>query len=251
MEAQPYLDADLPDIKAALARWACEAGRCGYCHPGDLEHRIHRERDTPRPAFVWYDEVGLAGVEIAERFGHVFDLFVRPDIRGGDVEVDMLEQAASRSDETDVFACDAPRIEALERLEFEQYRAWDHIRTRPLDDIPPVSVPTGFVLRAYGGDLAVETGDTTRAAFTTIWFDDVNKVGLFEPVGTEPAFLRLGLARAVMTDGLRRMREAGMHTALVEHDIANEPAAALYASLGFTVAYETVGFHATPRPSST
>ena len=72
----------------------------------------------------------------------------------------------------------------------------------------------------------------------------MNLVGLFEPVETREDFRRLGLARAVMTEGLHRMRAAGMRTAQVEHDITNAAAAALYESLGFTVAYETAGFRA-------
>ena len=62
----------------------------------------------------------------------------------------------------------------------------------------------------------------------------MNLVGLFEPVETDEGFRRRGLARAVMTEGLHRMRAAGMRTARVEHDITNAAAAALYESLGFS-----------------
>ncbi len=136
-------------------------------------------------------------------------------------------------EETDVFTCDASAHRRARRIGFERYRAWDHIRTRALDDLPDVRLPDGFSLS--------ENGTVARA---TIWFDDVNLVGLFEPVETDEDFRRLGLARAVMTEGLHRMRAAGMRTAQVEHDITNAAAAALYESLGFTVAYETAGFRA-------
>ena len=112
---------------------------------------------------------------------------------------------------------------------------WDHIRTgarRP----PRLRLPDGFSLS--------ENGTAARA---TIWFDDVNLVGLFEPVETREDFRRLGLARAVMTEGLHRMRAAGCAPRMVEHDITNAPAAGLYESLGFTVAYETVGFRVRGR----
>ncbi len=134
---------------------------------------------------------------------------------------------------------DAVRIAALEQIGFEQYRVWDHIRTRSLDDIPDLHLPAGSSLSEDGA-----------AARATIWFDDVNLVGLFEPVETQEGFRRLGLARAVMTEGLRCMRAAGMHTARVEHDVTNEPAAALYASLGFTVAFETSGYRRGVEPTS-
>jgi ribosomal protein S18 acetylase RimI-like enzyme len=238
VDARPYLDADLNAITGAIATWVDEAGRCGYCHPGDLEHRIYREGESVRPAFVWEDADGVAGIEISERFGHVFDLFVRPELRGTDTEVEMVRSAASRGDETDVFACDATRIDALHRVGFEQHRLWDHIRLRSLDDIPQVELPQGFAV-----------SDDGVAARATIWFDHVNKVGLFEPVETLKGFRRRGLGRAVMTEGLHRMRAAGMRTALVEHEITNEPAAALYASLGFTVAFETLGFRRSAHAS--
>jgi mycothiol synthase len=70
------------------------------------------------------------------------------------------------------------------------------------------------------------------ASFCTIWFDDVTRTGAFEPVATAPEHLRLGLASAVMREGLRRMKRMGATQATVGS--YNEPAHSLYASLGFT-----------------
>jgi mycothiol synthase len=242
LRARRYVHADLPALKAALATWIREAGWCGYCHPGDVEHRIYHEAPQQRDAHVWEDERGVAGIEITGRFGAVFDVFARPDCRGAR-ELEMLRAAATRGSETDVSSGDDIRIDLLARIEFEQHRQWDHIRTRSLDDLPDLRLPPGFTL--------AEAQTVVRA---TIWFDDLNLVGLFEPVETHEDFRRLGLARAVITEGLHRMRAAGMRTARVEHDITNAPAAALYESLGFTVAFETLGFRraavATPDQSS-
>jgi GNAT superfamily N-acetyltransferase len=163
----------------------------------------------------------------------VFDVFARPDLRGTDAEVEMLRAAATRGDETDAFSSDATRISALHAVGFEQYRAWDHIRMRDLGELPERTLPDGCSL-----------SEEDTAARATIWFDEVNLVGLFEPVETEERLRRRGLARAVMTEGMHCMQAAGMEAAIVEHDITNHPAAALYESLGFTVAYETVGFRA-------
>jgi ribosomal protein S18 acetylase RimI-like enzyme len=38
------------------------------------------------------------------------------------------------------------------------------------------------------------------------------------------------------------MRRAGMRTAMVEHDVTNTAATALYQELGFEIRYETHGF---------
>lgn len=87
----------------------------------------------------------------------------------------------------------------------------------------------------YNGDrdLFVRSPDGRGAAACTIWFDPVNAVGLFEPVGTHPDFQRKGLGKAVMAEGLRRMKAAGMRRAIVGFDPNNMAALALYTSMGF------------------
>ncbi len=87
----------------------------------------------------------------------------------------------------------------------------------------------------YNGthNLFVRSPDGHGAAACVIWLDLVNKVGLFEPVGTHPAFQKMGLGKAVMREGLRRMKAAGMTLASVGTGADNVAAIALYRSLGF------------------
>jgi mycothiol synthase len=82
-------------------------------------------------------------------------------------------------------------------------------------------------------DLFVRSPDGRGASACIIWFDPVNTVGLFEPVSTHPDFRGKGLGKAVMAEGLRRMKAAGMHRAVVGFDPNNVAALALYTSLGF------------------
>ncbi|MEP6895725.1 MAG: GNAT family N-acetyltransferase [Chloroflexota bacterium] len=82
-------------------------------------------------------------------------------------------------------------------------------------------------------DLFVRSPDGRGASACTIWFDAMNGVGQFEPVGTHPDFQRQGLGKAVMTEGLRRMKAAGMRSAHVGFDPNNVAALALYTSMGF------------------
>jgi GNAT superfamily N-acetyltransferase len=88
---------------------------------------------------------------------------------------------------------------------------------------------------AYAGEhnLVVRSPDGHGTAACTIWLDPVNKVGLFEPVGTHPHFQKMGLGKAVMREGLRRMKAAGMMHAIVGTDADNTAAIALYRSMGF------------------
>ena len=53
------------------------------------------------------------------------------------------------------------------------------------------------------------------ASFTTVWFDDVTRCAYFEPVGTYTPYQRRGLAKAVMFEGLRRVKRLGATFAFV------------------------------------
>jgi mycothiol synthase len=70
-------------------------------------------------------------------------------------------------------------------------------------------------------------------AYCVGWLDYANAVGHFEPVGCRAAFTRRGYARAVIVEGLRRMKVRGMRTALVATESVNTPAMRLYPSCGF------------------
>ena len=88
----------------------------------------------------------------------------------------------------------------------------------------------------------VGSPDGRGASACTIWFDPVNAVGLFEPVGTHPDFQGKGLGKAVMAEGMRRMKAAGMRRAIVGFDPNNAAALALYTSLGFRASCYFVWF---------
>lgn len=82
-------------------------------------------------------------------------------------------------------------------------------------------------------NLIVCAPDATFAAFCILWYDDVNHVGVFEPVACHPAHQRKGLATALMREGLRRLQQRGATRALVATSGRNQAANALYESLGF------------------
>jgi mycothiol synthase len=91
-------------------------------------------------------------------------------------------------------------------------------------------------------DLFVRSPDGRGASACTIWFDPVNAVGLFEPVGTHPDFQGQGLGKAVLAEGLRRMKAAGMRRAVLGFDPTNAAALALYTSMGFRASCYFVGY---------
>lgn len=81
-------------------------------------------------------------------------------------------------------------------------------------------------------DLVACAPDGAVAAFCTVWFDDTTRAGVFEPVGTVPAEQRRGLGRAVLCEGLRRLRQLGATVACVGS--YSPEAGALYHAVGFT-----------------
>ncbi len=85
-------------------------------------------------------------------------------------------------------------------------------------------------------DIVAVSPDGQVVSFCIVWTDLVNKVGLFEPVGTHPDFHRKGLGRAVMMEGLHHLQECGMRSAIVSAYEDNPAAIRLYESVGFQLA---------------
>ncbi len=67
------------------------------------------------------------------------------------------------------------------------------------------------------------------AAFTTIWYDEPTGCGMFEPVGTAPEHQRKGLARSLMCEGMRRLKQLGATQCMVSG--GSVPANGLYNAL--------------------
>jgi ribosomal protein S18 acetylase RimI-like enzyme len=84
-------------------------------------------------------------------------------------------------------------------------------------------------------DCVAETSDGRFASYVLCWYDEANRAGEFEPVGTHPDHRRKGLGAATCRFALRRLREEGARTAVVYAGgrEADAPARALYEAVGF------------------
>jgi GNAT superfamily N-acetyltransferase len=78
-------------------------------------------------------------------------------------------------------------------------------------------------------DLVAVASNGDFAGFTTVWYDDVTRTGYFEPVGVSPEYQRRGMGKAVMCEGLRRLKRLGGTLATVGG--YSEAANALYSSV--------------------
>lgn len=184
-----------------------------------------------------------------------------------------IDEQKSKPTYFDVLDCEDGLISLLEQRGYVKTHDDCYVlTTRTLDDaIPAPKLPDGFVIRnaegpheagklgeihsaAFGSDwtpeayrrvmaspgydhqreLVVVAPDGRFAAFCVIWFDDLNRTGLFEPVGAHSDFRRMGLTRALMYAGMQRMRSEGLGTAVVLHGGGNQAAEGLYTGIGFT-----------------
>lgn len=86
-------------------------------------------------------------------------------------------------------------------------------------------------------DLVAVAPDGSFASYVGIPYDEANKLGINEPVCTHPEHQRKGLGKALMQEGLLRLKAIGaVHVTVGTGDMI--PANRLYDSLGFTEAYK-------------
>ena len=175
---------------------------------------------------------------------------------------------------TYALGCDNVRIELLSRSGYKKIEVECYSRIRPLDlSIPNYQLPEGYTIRhvdikadfskyrAVQGavfrhcgnmsekqavfystasfyvaelDLVVVAPTGEFAAFSTIRLDPVSKFVEFEPVGTHPDHRKKGLAKALIAEGLLRLKNYNP-TLISIPGAANNPGAnKLYESMGFT-----------------
>lgn len=182
---------------------------------------------------------------------------------------------AFEPDVTTVLASETAAIEILERRGYraDEDRPWFAYMQRELESLPPVEMPDGYEVRVSRGldelvertavhraawepsqmneekmrtvmttwpyradlDCIAVAPDGTLASSTLAWYDDENRVGEFEPVGTPPAHRRRGIGRAVNAFTLHQLRDAGAELAVVycRGDAAYPIPKLLYESVGF------------------
>ncbi len=174
-----------------------------------------------------------------------------------------------RVDETD-----DKRIALLTELGYKDYGLKEYNRTRPVDaPIPEYQFPEGFTIRSvdmeqdfvqyrkvqatvfphcsqmtrrtariysmasfYNKDLDLVAVDSRGnfAAFCTVRMDPVSRIAELEPVGTHPDYRKLGLAKSVIYEGLRRLQKYRPSSLYILGAAPSEAANRLYDSIGFT-----------------
>ncbi|MEA2026542.1 MAG: GNAT family N-acetyltransferase [Chloroflexota bacterium] len=172
----------------------------------------------------------------------------------------------------DAFRCDLARITLLNKMGWKRDDDPPYIINRALiTDIRKAEVPDGYTIRPVAGveeaaavaavhlaafpgagwteelyryvmespgydparELVAETADGTLAAFAVTWYDELNRTGLMEAVGTHVDHRQIGLGRAIVCFAAHHMAAAGMEYATVANSESNAASSALYRSAGF------------------
>ena len=89
-------------------------------------------------------------------------------------------------------------------------------------------------------DLAVFDANDDPAAYGLFWHDPTTATGLVEPMRTEDAHQRRGLARHILTTGIDRLATAGAPRIKICFEPDNEASKHLYLDAGFRPDRETV-----------
>ncbi len=109
-----------------------------------------------------------------------------------------------------------------------------------------------FFMRSEGYrpelDLIAVAPDGTWAAFCTGWIDEASSarngrlVGWTDPIGTRPAYRKLGLAKNLILTCFQRLEALGVETALLGTSSLNTQAVSVYESVGYTILYRVDWF---------
>ncbi|MHA2118190.1 MAG: GNAT family N-acetyltransferase [Candidatus Thorarchaeota archaeon] len=168
---------------------------------------------------------------------------------------------------------DEERIRLLSEMEYQKAEMEGDKQVRPVDaPVPDYSLPEGYTIRHaivkedyleyrevqkavfphikdmskkqlqlyssasfYKEDLDIVAVDPEDnfAAFCTVRIDPLSKIAELEPVGTHPDHRKLGLGKAVICEGLKRVKKYKPSAMVIIGAAPSEGARRLYESVGF------------------
>ena len=161
-------EADVALLQAFNSASIAATGGCGYVHPGDIPHRLFNGNKCFAPAevmTVWEDRAGVAAWVLVGPRHRSYDAQVRPDLRGGEFEREVLEYADARTVELmrlhgvagdqmlgDAFRCDLARVGLLTEMGWGLDGEPPYVINRArIADLADPMIPAGYTLRAVSG----------------------------------------------------------------------------------------------------
>ncbi|MEZ4650232.1 MAG: GNAT family N-acetyltransferase [Candidatus Eisenbacteria bacterium] len=200
MKKRPFMQAsDLELLQTFNAEAVAATDSLGYVHPGDIPHRLYSGNKLYDPGEVmtlWEDDRGVAAWVLVSPRYRGFDAQVRPDLRGGDLEREVILHATEgtrtlkrkyeiEGDEilADAFRGDTIRHELLLELGWKPSGESDYVINRAefgrLED--PV-FPQGYSVRcAKGVEEAAALAEVHSASFGTNWTEELYRKLMLSP----------------------------------------------------------------------
>jgi len=192
MHHRPYqAEADVELLQAFNAAAIARTDHCGYLHPGDIPHHIfsgNKHYDPSKLLRIWEDERGVAAWALIGPRHKGYDVQVRPDLRGGGFEREVLRFADERTVELmrqhgiegekllgNAFRCDTARAKLLTELGWIREDAPPYVLNRgTLVGLPNPVVPDGYRIRsAHGPEEATTLAEIHVACFGATWTPDL------------------------------------------------------------------------------
>jgi len=198
---------DLAVMQETLAGWIHESGNCGYCHVGDLPHRIYNglRGRYPRDEMIrlWYLDGHMIGMALVYPRHRSYDAFISPTQRGGAFENELLgwadvtlrdwmdrEGAHEEAVMTDVDGCDLVRANCLTDLGYQpDDTPWITINERQIvTGLPDVILPDGYSIRSAIGEAdAAGLAAVHSGAFGSNWTAELYRDQVMRNPGYDPA----------------------------------------------------------------
>jgi mycothiol synthase len=194
---------DLKKLQQFNAEAISKTDHCGYLHPGDIPHHIYSGNRFYNPVdliTIWEDDNGIAGWLLVNLKYKSFDAQVRPDLRGGDFEREVLELAEERTVQlmhqhqveseyyyADSFQGDTARSDLLKMLGWQPDGEMPYVLNRmTLHPVTLPLLPEGFSYRsAQGTEDAAALAAVHNGAFGSIWTPESYRQVMESP-GYEP-----------------------------------------------------------------
>jgi GNAT superfamily N-acetyltransferase len=180
-------EADLELLQDFNAVAIAATDHCGYLHPGDIPHHIYsgnRYYDPAELMTIWEDDQGVAAWLLVGPRQKSYDAQVRPDLRGGGLEREVLEYADGRTVElmqrydisgdriyADAFRGDTARSELLRVLGWKPDNESPYVLNRTeIESIEVPDLPEGYSFRSASGiEDAAALAEVHKAAFGVDW----------------------------------------------------------------------------------